>query len=42
MVHKEVAGGLKHARLWSRHGVEGVQVGRDHRLEDGDVLELHA
>ena len=42
MVHKEVAGGLKHARLWSRDGVEGVQVGRDHRLEDGDVLELHA
>jgi len=42
MVHKEVAGGLKHARLWSRAGVEGVQVGRDYRLEDGDVLELHA
>lgn len=42
MVHKEVAGGLKHARLWSRGGAEGVQVGRDHRLEDGDVLELHA
>ena len=42
MVHKEVAGALKHARLWSRAGVEGVQVGRDHRLEDGDVLELHA
>jgi hypothetical protein len=41
MVHKEVAGGLKHARLWSRTGAEGVQVGRDHRLEDGDILELH-
>jgi len=42
MVHKEVAGGLKHARLWSRRGAEGVQVGRDHLPEDGDVLELHA
>jgi len=42
MVHKEVAGGLKHARLWGRGGAEGVQVGRDHLLEDGDVLELHA
>ena len=41
LVHKEVAGGLKHARLWSRSGAEGVQVGRDHRLDDGDVLELH-
>jgi len=42
MVHKEVAGGLKHARLWNREGIEGVQVSRDHRLQDGDVLELHA
>lgn len=42
MIHKEVAGSLKHARLWNRRGAEGLQVGRDHRLEDGDVLELHA
>jgi hypothetical protein len=42
MVHKEVAGSLKHARLWRRPGAEGVQVGRDHFVEDGDVLELHA
>jgi hypothetical protein len=42
MVHKEVAGGLKHARLWNRRGHDGVQVGREHRLEDGDILELHA
>ena len=42
LVHKEVAGGLKHARLWGRGGAEGVQVGRDPLLEDGDVLELHA
>lgn len=41
MVHKEVAGSLRHARLWSRDGTEGQQVGRDHAVADGDVLELH-
>jgi ribosome-interacting GTPase 1 len=42
MVHKEVAGSLHYARLWSRDGSEGQQVSRDHELADGDVLELHA
>ncbi len=42
LVHKEVAGSLRHARLWSREGTEGQQVGRDHPVADGDILELHS
>jgi hypothetical protein len=40
LVHRELAEGLRYARLW-RAGIEGRQVGRDHPVEDGDVLELH-
>ena len=42
LVHKEVAGSLRHARLWDRDGGEGQQVGRDHPVADGEVLELHS
>jgi len=42
LVHKEVAGSLRHARLWTRTGGEGQQVGRDHPVADGDILELHS
>ncbi len=42
LVHKEVAGSLRHARLWNRDGTEGQQVGRDHPVADGDILELHS
>jgi ribosome-interacting GTPase 1 len=42
LVHKEVAGSLRHARRWGRDGTEGQQVGRDHPVADGDVLELHS
>jgi ribosome-interacting GTPase 1 len=41
VIHKELAENLKYARLWGR-GYQGQMVGRDHVLEDGDVLELHA
>jgi uncharacterized protein len=41
LVHKELAEGLRYARLW-RVGIEGRQIGRDYPVEDGDVLELHA
>lgn len=40
VIHKELAENLKYARLWGR-GYQGQMVGRDHVLEDGDVLELH-
>jgi len=41
VIHKDLAEKLKFARLWGR-GYTGQMVGRDHVLEDGDVLELHA
>lgn len=42
LVHKELAAALKYARVWSRGGTQGLQVGREHRLADGDIVELHA
>ena len=46
-VHREFVNSLKFARIWSseksRHSVryEGQMVERTHRLQDGDILELH-
>lgn len=40
MIHKEVAASFRYARLWGS-GHEGQQVGRDHVLDDGDVIEIH-
>ncbi|MDR5682636.1 MAG: TGS domain-containing protein [Armatimonadota bacterium] len=40
LIHKDFADRLKFARLWGQ-GYQGQMVGRDHRLADGDVLELH-
>jgi hypothetical protein len=42
LVHKDLAQSLKYARVWGRSGFDGQHVGREHRLEDGDVVELHA
>jgi ribosome-interacting GTPase 1 len=41
LVHKDLAGSLRYARVWGKTGFEGQQVGRDHPLADGDVVELH-
>jgi ribosome-interacting GTPase 1 len=41
LVHKDFARSFKHARLWGGSGYEGQQVGRDHVVDDGDVVELH-
>jgi ribosome-interacting GTPase 1 len=41
-VHKDLAGTLKFARIWGSGVFEGQQVGTDHALADGDVVELHA
>jgi ribosome-interacting GTPase 1 len=41
LVHKDLAHSLRYARVWGRSGFDGQQVGRDHRLADGDVVELH-
>lgn len=41
LVHKDLAAALRYARRWPK-GRGGVsQVGRDHAVEDGDLLELH-
>lgn len=40
LIHKDLVETFRFARLW-RDGFEGGQVGREHPVEDGDVLELH-
>lgn len=42
VVHKDFAEGLRFARLWRQRAIDGLMVGREHVLEDGDILELHA
>jgi ribosome-interacting GTPase 1 len=41
LVHKEIAQSLKYARLWRGQECNGQQVGRDHVVADGDIIELH-
>lgn len=41
LVHKDLAHALKYARVWGKSGFGGQQVGREHRVADGDVIELH-
>lgn len=42
LVHKELATRFAYARLWGSGGHDGRQVGRDHVVSDGDIVELHA
>jgi len=42
LVHADVAGSLKYARVWGSGEFDGQQVGPEHRVADGDVLELHS
>lgn len=39
-VHKDFVKNLKTARIWGTDVHDGQQVGRDHTLHDGDVVEL--
>jgi ribosome-interacting GTPase 1 len=39
LVHRELVESIKYARLWN-DSHEGQHVGRDHAVEDGDVIEL--
>jgi hypothetical protein len=41
LVHKDFAQSLKFARLWGGGQFEGQQVGAEHIVMDGDVIELH-
>ncbi len=42
LVHKDVRRSLRYARIWGHSGFEGQQVGHEHPLADGDIVELHA
>jgi hypothetical protein len=40
-IHKDIAARLKFARVWGSGKHDGVMVGRDHVLQEGDIIELH-
>jgi ribosome-interacting GTPase 1 len=42
LVHRDLVKTFKFARIWGSAKFDGQQVGRDHRVSDGDVVELHA
>jgi len=42
LVHKDLERSLRYARVWGHSGFEGQQVGHEHVLVDGDIVELHA
>jgi ribosome-interacting GTPase 1 len=41
LVHQDIADNLTFARIWGSGQFDGQQVGADHLVCDGDVLELH-
>ena len=41
LVHKDIARGLKFARMWGADVFDGQQVGPEHLVTDGDLVELH-
>ena len=41
LVHKDIAQDLKFARMWGAEVFDGQQVGPDHLVADGDLVELH-
>ena len=41
LVHKDIARGLKFARIWGAEVFDGQQVGPEHAVADGDLVELH-
>jgi hypothetical protein len=42
LVHRDLAASFRHARVWGQGSYDGQQVGKDHVVEDGDILEIHA
>ena len=42
LVHQDLERSLRYARIWGQSGFEGQQVGHEHRIADGDTVELHA
>ncbi len=42
LVHRSLATDLKFAKVWGGTRADGLMVGRDFVLDDGDIVELHA
>ena len=42
LVHRDIAKTFKFGRIWGSAKFDGQQVGRDHVVADGDVVELHS
>jgi uncharacterized protein len=42
LVHKDIAESFRFGRLWGSGAFDGQQVGADHAVADGDIVELHA
>jgi ribosome-interacting GTPase 1 len=42
LVHRDIAAEFKFARLWGAAEFDAQQVGRDHIVEDGDIIEIHS
>ncbi len=40
-VHRDFVERLKYVRIWGSGRFDGQQVPADHRLEDGDIVEIH-
>ncbi len=41
LIHRDLAASIHHARIWGSGKFDGQQVGGDHVLADGDVVEIH-
>jgi uncharacterized protein len=42
LVHHDLVRSFRYARVWGKSGFDGQQVGHEHLVADGDVVELHA
>lgn len=42
LVHRDIAKTFKFARIWGSAKFDGQQVGKDHQVQDGDIVELHS
>ena len=41
LVHRDFVDRLKYVRIWGSGRFDGQQVPSDHRVEDGDIVEIH-
>jgi hypothetical protein len=41
LVHKDIAAGLRYARVWGTEVFDGQQVGPEYCVCDEDIIEIH-